>query len=76
MFAVNTRVYVLLVYVVVIRDSRAESGRVEYRSRTDNSVLGDSRYFIEYISKNVNRVADDYINRAGCILCYLRRYGF
>ena len=64
-------VNVLLVYIVVLGDARTQTSCVEDCTRTDDAVLGDVRALHKYICKNIDRIADDYVNSLIGILCYL-----
>ena len=74
MLTQNVCVYLLLVYLIDLCKSCAESYCIENCTRTENLVLGESRILEESVSKNINGVCNQNVKCIGSVLCDLLCY--
>ena len=65
-------VYVLLINLVVLGQSRTQTGGVENCARTDDAALGQSRMLAEDVGEYVDRIRDDYVVCIGSVFNDLR----
>ena len=66
-FTENVSVNVLLVYVVVFRNSRTKSGSIENSTRADNAFGGKTRILAEGVGEYINGVTYNNVGSVGCV---------
>ena len=68
--------YIGLIDIIILRQPCTQARCVQNGARTNDMVCRKSGLLEKHICQDVNRIADDDINRIRRIFCYLRQNGF